>query len=253
MIEDRNKTDLTKSITRAVISYLDDRGCKPIETEVPVEPGWIADVATVITPTRTELADLKLIKRAPRWNDPTRSEWLKQSKELLQLMTILVEVKSSKSDLCNDRKWKVAPPTNLAYLAIPTDLLLLAHAEVNPGWGILVHGTDYVRIDRAPVIRTVTTEQQLAVVHEIALRRDHDTRHERLRDLQKRFRNDQNEYISRTRITSALWAMKAVVRGEYGSAKDCLERHGITSVPAGLMEGIEKLYAVAKPEEAAHG
>ena len=40
MNEDRNKTALTKHVTAAAIAYLDERGCKPIETEVAVEPGW---------------------------------------------------------------------------------------------------------------------------------------------------------------------------------------------------------------------
>lgn len=65
MQDDYNKTAITKTITAAALTYLDERGCKPIETEVLAAAGWISDLAAVVCPTITELTLLKLIKRKP--------------------------------------------------------------------------------------------------------------------------------------------------------------------------------------------
>ena len=57
---DLNKTPLTHRITALAAAFLDAHGFKPVETEVPVASGWVADVASFVYPTMTEAKKLRL-------------------------------------------------------------------------------------------------------------------------------------------------------------------------------------------------
>jgi hypothetical protein len=74
MIDDHNKTSMTKLVTAAAIRWLDEKGFKPVETEVAVADAWIADIAGSILPTNTELINLKLLKRRPNWRQPQNED-----------------------------------------------------------------------------------------------------------------------------------------------------------------------------------
>ncbi len=246
---DRNKTELTHIVTNAVYGWLDERGCKPIETEVPVQHGWVADIASMVSPTLTELVNLKLLKRRPKWNQPGYREWwdvAKQRQQSLGLLTVLVEVKTSRSDFSGDKKWTLPVPTHLAYLAVPQGLVI---DEVPKGWGLLEYSPagKTVTCRVVPEVMNVTVEQQLAVVHGVAVRRDHHTRYERHRAFQKELTVTRNESISRTRVVSAMSAMKSIVRGEHGSVKAALEYYGIRHFPEYALLGLEELWERAKP------
>lgn len=246
MMSDRNKTDLTKEVTSAAIAYLDERGFKPIETEVQVETGWVADIASVIDPTNTEMIALKLARRCPAWTDPARVEWSEAMERSRTLMTALVEVKTSRGDFCGDPKWARPAPANLAYLATPDGLI--ADEELPAGWGHLSLNTSGVMsLKRVPSIHSVTVAQQLSVVLQVAIRRDHDTRYERLRGLMRRQRESRNEQLSITRVLNAMMAMEAIVRGKHGSIETALSYHGIKRVPEYHMRTLETLWAVAAP------
>lgn len=157
MIDDRNKSDLTKQVTAAALMYLDERGCKPIETEVGVASGWVADIAAVLDPTITELVALKLLKRQPRYGCPGYKEWDTQVRQVHRFMTALVEVKVSRSDFSGDQKWTLPLPTNLAYLAFPKGLI--TESEYPAGWGLLEYSieTDCVRCRRRGFCRALRT------------------------------------------------------------------------------------------------
>ena len=124
MIDDRNKTDLTKLVTSAAVRWLDEKGFKPIETEVPVSPGWVADIAGSILPTNTELISLKLIKRGPRWSQPGYpekwKEWEASAAWLRRLLTVIVEVKTSKSDFSGTGNGRSRCPPTLPIWPFPT-------------------------------------------------------------------------------------------------------------------------------------
>jgi len=53
-VTDQNKTELTRKVTAGAATWLTNLGAKPVETEVHVRQGWIADLAAVWCPTRTE-------------------------------------------------------------------------------------------------------------------------------------------------------------------------------------------------------
>lgn len=106
MIADRNKTELTHKVTAAVYRYLDERGFKPLETEVPICEGWIADLGGVIIPTQSELQELKLLSARPRYRQYTpevrvaQEAWYAKAQEMQQLMTMssLVPNKQRRGD-----------------------------------------------------------------------------------------------------------------------------------------------------------
>jgi hypothetical protein len=251
MINDRNKTSLTKSVTQAALAYLDERGCKPIETEVTVCQGWVADLAGVLCPTMTELVLLRLIGRRPNRFGPAYEEWKTKLKQMQRLMTVLVEVKTSRSDFYDDRKWKLSQPTNLAYLAIPNDLPIKPE-EYPEAWGILSYssGTKLMRCVRPPELRPVRVDDQLSVILEIAVRRDNNTRYERLRELQREIRCDQNVRINRMRMTTAMQAVLSIVRGHHESVEGVLDYYGVKEISAHMIEELQQVWAVAPGEKA---
>lgn len=247
MIADRNKTELTRALTAAVVRYLDERGFKPVETEVQVCDGWIADIAGVISPTQTELQELKLIPRAPSWRNGGREKWNEVAKAAQKLMTCLVEVKTSMSDFRNDRKWTWLEkqfPVNLPYIAIPSTLPI-ERSQFPLSWGVLEYNekNDTVRIVQIPEVWRMTVEQQLSVILEIAIRRDHHTRYERIRGFRREMVVAHNADISRTRMQDAIGAVYSIVRGRYESVENCLNYYRIKNLHEHDLELLRRLWA----------
>lgn len=256
MIEDRNKSDMTKLVTAAAYRYLDERGFKPVETEVPICDGWIADLAGVINPTQTELQELKILTPKPRWKHPAHAQWCEDAKNAQKLMTCLVEVKTSMSDFRGDKKWTWLSkefPVNLAYLAIPSALRVDRH-QFPLNWGVLEYSEsrDLVKCIQIPEVWEAPTEQQLSVVLNVAIRRDHHTRYERERGFRREMVANRNEDVSRTRVATAIRAVMAVVNGHsmsgripHASVQEALQYHGIKHVSGWDMEQLEKLWSKA--------
>ena len=255
LIKDRNKTVITRTVTSAAVRYLEWRGCKPLETEVPICNGWVADVAGALDPTITELAALKFIKHRPKWNgastylewwDASRQAektWWEAAKQVQQLMTVLVEVKTSRSDFQNDKKWSLKIPVTVAYLAIPKDLGIRLDKVPVP-WGILEYNavTEDVRLRRVPLIQDVTHEQQRDVVFQIAIRRDHHTRYARMREFRRGATIERNKEVSRIRMGDAMRAMASIVKGQHGSVEGALEYHNIKHFPDYELPGLQELW-----------
>lgn len=257
---DRNKTQITHDVTAATTAWLDEKGFKPVETEVTVADGWCADLAGVIIPTQTELINLKLLNRPPSWNErfstrlgvtrrewtSTRyAEWRSELNRLTRTMTALVEVKTSRGDFCGDRKWMLAVPTDLAYVAYPKGLI---RAEEWPqGWGILEYSTAGVRCVRAPRVHQSSDGQQRDVVLNIGIRRDHHTRYERWREFQREQRLEDAQRKQLTRVGDIAKAVLRVARGERSSLEECLLWTGLRDLPEWVMEPLRDLYG-CKPE-----
>lgn len=170
MILDRNKTELTHAVTKATVAWLEDRGCKPLESEVPIQAGWIADLGGVLAPTLTELRKLKFITSRPHWKNSNCEAWYQHAYSLQRVMTCLVEVKTSRSDFVGDKKWKLPIPTDVAYLAVPHGLV--SPAEWPEDWGILeyIESSDHMRCVRVPALLSAAVEMQRDVILSIAVR-----------------------------------------------------------------------------------
>jgi hypothetical protein len=254
---DRNKTDLTHAVTEAIVRYLDGLGFKPVETEVPICEGWIADIAAVIQPTYTEAVQMKLIKARPRcdyyrlshdaiYRERYESAYAETDASFAALpdpLTALVEVKTSRGDFRGDKKWSAEPPANLCYLAVPRGML--RPDEYPKGWHVVeVSNNGTPRMAARGNLFTVPPKQQMRTVLAIAIRRDHFTRHARLREDRKADRIRQNREQSLTRVRSAVRAVAQIARGEGESVEQVLFWHGIRASPR-LIEELRELWGKA--------
>lgn len=262
MIADRNKTALTHKITDAAYRWLDNHGFKPVETEVWMpgstngdnQKGWVADLASVIYPTQTELINLRFIKRPPPWRyrsgnegyEEKRAAWDSEFKKIFRRMTALIEVKSSRSDFLGDRKWKMIAPTDLAWVAMQTGVASIS--EVPEAWGVLILRGDEVHQLRIPTPRVATVEEHLHVIYQIAIRRDHRTRYAQEREWQKEYRIRDAEEREERKIDKVISAVRDIARGHHGSpnrpilsVKEALEYYGIKKVSWYQIEMLEKL------------
>lgn len=233
---DRNKTTLTHLVTQRAVFWLDRVGFKPVETEVGVAERWVADVAGVCTPTTTELIQLRFLKASPKfprekpghdWQSPPTPEhearvaawqvkqaaWEAARDALPKLLTVAVEVKTSVSDFKRDEKWERPWPTNLCYLAMPTGMI--PQASWPKGWGVILTSADGRRLLRVfpGEWRESPPATQRDVVLAVAVRRDHATRFQRMREVQKKLRVGQIEGKSVTRMTDAIRFVMAVAGG----------------------------------------
>ena len=128
---DRNKTDLTHNVTALAAAYLTARGFHPVETEVPVKKGWVADLASFCYPLEHETKKLKLI--GGKSIVPEIESYEKFIFRYGHLLTAIVEVKTSRSDFTSDWKFKTKIyPANLCYIAYPKGLI--NKEELPAGW-----------------------------------------------------------------------------------------------------------------------
>ena len=201
---DKNKTATTHHITAAAAAYLHMRGCKPIETEVGVIKYGIADIASFIYPTSTEVGKLK-IRRL--WQDALYGE----------LLTVVVEVKASRSDFQRDTKRKFNIfPSHLCYLAYPKGLL--SPDEIPEGWFGLEAAKDEQSIWRTHwqkgAIHNPDAGTVLWTVAAIAIRRDHRTRYSAMRDYIRAVRAKQSDSKRCQRIRYLLEAVVGFLEGK---------------------------------------
>jgi hypothetical protein len=159
-------------------------GFKPIETEIPVEPGWIADIGSFVYPTYTESKRMKIIPSVEfeaektLWKD---YEWLMSRHD--GILTAIVEVKVSRADFNLDQIRKFNSqrplPANLCYIAYPSGII--EDAEIPDGWiGIKCTSegerVSKIIIDKAPFIHPQSVGSVVHFIASVAIRRDHRTR-----------------------------------------------------------------------------
>lgn len=258
-LPERGKTELTQNITRACVLWMDAKGFKPVETEVGISSGWIADVASVIVPTQTECINLKLVRRPPRLDWSRRDDasyqahrsrydaWRADYEKTPGILTALIEVKSSVADFRGDKKWSLSgSPTNLKYVAMPRGMI--PQEKWPTGWGVILYGcsqpelngnvASHLQCVRPSPIYEVSIEQSRNVILQIAIRRDNVGRYERLRKLSQRIRIEDNERKSLDRITHAISFALKIAEGH--SVEESKLYSGIRSpLPPYILEKIE--------------
>ncbi len=264
-MNDLNKTPLTHDVTSAVAFWMDEKGFKPVETEVPMpwvkenEQGWIADLSGVIVPTQTELINLKLLTRAPKYYlsnghfgnpdeeykpNPAYEKWSEELFIKQRLMTCLVEVKTSRGDFVGDRKWNLDIPSDLAYLAVPKGLI--SPDEWPVGWGILEFSENVIRQKRPSFQFTATVEHQRDIILAIAIRRDHNTRYARLREHERDDRQRRNINKVNSNLNDLSRAVIAIAKGDCDNVEQALRRRGIRHANEWTIKELEQLLGIAK-------
>lgn len=247
---DRNKTPLTHDVTTAAIMWLDDHGFKPTETEVQVASGWIADLASVIHPTRSESSILRLVRRKPPYSrDGSRQiEWESVYQGIPKPLTAIVEVKTTRADFRKERtiKWAACRVADLQFIAMPEGMI--PDHEWPASWSVLLMREDKTIkfVPSAPMF--VSVQQRLNVVTQIAMRRDHHTRYERLRAQNRTERDRINDGKTLTRWSTTFRVVSIVMRGgkdrhwRYTSVEDVLKTNNVRGLSADAMSTLHALW-----------
>lgn len=196
---DANKSALTHVATATVAAWMDGIGCKPVETEVPVEGGWILDLAGIWSPTITEAKKSKLLKALVE-----REAMFNSFQAMTHLVrafggrfTVGVEVKTSRADYLRDvgRKYgtlvkpaTLRPVAHLMILACPASVL---GGDIVRDWAVLRLSESCERVIKfdgqwhACPQHPYQIENLMAGV---AIRRDHQTRYASIRRWSKLYR-----------------------------------------------------------------
>lgn len=192
---DRNKSDLTHNVTALAMAYLENRGFKPIETEVFVRNYGVADVGGIVSPTPTEAARLRLAN-AQKFGLADQS-YGEITFRYGPLLTGIIEVKVSRSDFTNDIQSKFSDnwPAHLCYLAYPKGLI--EPHELPQGWmGLEMDSTGYSLRRKHWSVARVHPQHPGDVAlfaTSLAVRADYRTRYARHRTWWKMYRAGKTE------------------------------------------------------------
>lgn len=227
---DQNKTKLTLDVTLAASNWLKDIGAKPIEAEVAINRRWIADLAAMWSPTRTEAQKQKLIPAKLPWRSTgSRARSLEREAAYRAIphdMCIVHEVKVTRADFRRDHKWNKASPADMRMLSIVPGIV--KEEEWPLGWWVIVHdGTTGAvsKVVKRAAITPVTVEQRFRVLMQLAVRRHNRTEYAFMKDLMRHQNDSDNDRINRTRYASMARLMSAIYTGKHESVENCVTRY----------------------------
>jgi len=167
--------------------YLENRGFKPIETEVFIEGFGIVDVASFVYPTPIECHKLRLANEQRFGLD--KQDYGDIQFRYGHILTAVIEVKVTRADWLRDKetKFKQRAPAHLCYLAYPKDLL--EAKDLPEGWlGLEMDSTGY-RVNRRhwnwPMVHPQHPGDVVDFVGAVAIKADHRTRFARHRTMMK--------------------------------------------------------------------
>jgi hypothetical protein len=163
-----------------------------------------------------------------------------------ELLTVLLEIKISRSDFSQDHKWDKPSPTNLKYLAIPSGML--KKEEYPHGWFVLECNKNggVRKCVQVGDLSHIEAEKQMWTLYSIAQRRHYRTEYAWHRDLQKQAREYDAERKSITRMANAVRAVLSIAKG-VRNTEDSLRWHGIKhKLPTYLMEELNQIEGALK-------
>ena len=254
---DDNKTGLTHRATATAAAYLDALGCKPVETEVAIRDGWIADLASYWYPIMAEAKKLHLDRRAREILGVTPET---QPHDFLPRaygsgpFTVLVEVKTAWSDFKrDDRKWRPDPwPAHICFVAYPAGVV--PKEDLPKGWyglELSKNGSTLRKIHRA---FTQPHPQHSGMVIDflaaVGIRRDHRTRHAATKAWAKASRAEDREREVEYSTARLMEGLVRWIQGKHWQSKRCLAdvlpELGIKKTPKYLREAIEFFESLRK-------
>lgn len=252
---DKNKTPKTHRATAIASAYLDSRGFKPIETEVVVYRGWIADLASFVYPTMTETKKLKLTGYKNILSD-VKIEYNDFMYRYSSPLTAIVEVKVTKQDFKKDLERKFSGyiyPAHLCYIAYPKGII-----EGPPaGWIGLEMDSECRRLLRVtrPVLRRdkqcyiyihpQNPGDTIDLIANVAIRREHRTRYASMREWVKTYKAKEKERKKQSKVTDCISIISKWVIGDKfyrdKSLRYYIERNLRTNIPKYLDKDIKYL------------
>jgi hypothetical protein len=256
---DGNKTALTHRVTAVAAAYLDALGCKPVETEVAIRPGWVADLASYWYPTNTEAKKLHLGRRAAQVlgdADDPNPRGLVHRTFGHGPYTVCVEVKISHQDFAKSHsKWIADPPAHICFLAFPHGLV--SAPNVPAGWYGLETSSDGSKLLRVDRTRGTPNAQHpgpvLDFVAQVGIRRDHRTRFAASRDWLKAYRAQDTEQKRQYSASRLLDGLAAWLQGRGWKSerpfRELLPELGIKKVPGYCDDAIDYLESLRRTED----
>lgn len=242
---DQNKTELTLRVTEAAAQWLAGKGFKPIESEVFLCEQWVADIAAMWRPSRTDAEKMKLIPRGC-YHSPERQQ---AYANLPGIMTAACEVKTSKADFYGDDKWRRESPVDLRILAMPKGMI--PKQDWPSGWWILLHSDSgsAVCAGQWGELTPTSDYQRMLTAFRIADRRHNRTAFSYWRDMAKSHRSQENEYTNLLRldvaikfvVDYAMGATNSVTETAVGSGVFNSARLGRTKISKDLMQRLDEL------------
>lgn len=249
-MNDLNKTGLTHRVTAVAVASLDSLGCKPVETEVAIAPGWIADVASYWYPTRTEgkRFGMQKIPLPARLVDAVPDDELDMRVRCWGAgpLTVAVEVKTTAGDFRGDSKWLLPPPAHICILAFPRGVI----EQVPDGWyGMETNaaGDKVQKWHRSYAgIHPQHPGLVLDFVAQVGIRRDHRSRYGALKDWARAYRAEDAENKKRYSAARLLEGLADWTQGKRTAnvepdqpLRDILPGLGIKKIPDYLDETID--------------
>jgi len=230
---DKNKTPKTHRATAIVSAYLDARGFKPIETEVRVYNGWIADLASFVYPTMTETKKLKLTGYKNILGE-AKIEFNDFIYRYSTPLTAIVEVKVTRQDFKIDMERKFSGqifPAHLCYLAYPRGII----EEPPVGWVGLELDKECQRLLR--VTRSVLKRNKynytfvhpqnpgdtIDLIANVAIRREHRTRYQAMRDWLKSYRAKEKQDQKVSDVSELLYWIEKILDGKTRKTETILQ------------------------------
>lgn len=239
---DENKTALTHRVTAIAAAYLDGLGCKPIETEVKIRAGWIADLASYWYPTNTEAKRLHLDRRAREVlgiGQHVEVEGLVPRAYGHGPFTVAVEVKTTPSDFKRDTKWQAREwPAHICLVAFPSGVL--TKGDIPDGWYGLETSRAGTQLRKVhSMIGAYPHSQHSGVVIDfiaaVGIRRDHRTRYTATKAFFKAYYAEERERKARYSGARLLTGLAKWVQGtDWNPGRrlvDVLPELGIKKVP----------------------
>ncbi len=256
---DKNKTPLTHRVTAIAAAYLDGIGCKPVETEVEVQRGWIADVASYWYPSSTEAKKLWLDKRAAELlgvdsRDHYRCQFLPRTYGHGPF-SVLVEVKTSQSDFQRDKKkWLALPPASICFVAYQRGLI--EKEDIPEGWYGLETSMDASKLLRVHRHKGDCHPQHPGLlvdfIAQVGIRRDHRTRYAAHRAFFRSHNAEQRERDVRFSAAGLLQGLHEWIKGDgyrsTQSAAELMSEIGVKKPPKYCVEAIRFFEAMRKKE-----
>lgn len=220
---DVNKTAATHRATATAVYYLAQRGYKPIETEVGVYDGWVADIASFVYPTTTELKKLKLLRKEERGGyrvvpvDAKYHEGLNFTDRYgAGPFTAIVEVKTTKADFLKDVGFKFSGkifPAHFCYVAYPKNL----GVSVPHGWIGLLLNDECDRVVKVELescmddMHPQWPSDMVDLIAAVAIRRHHLTEYAEKRAFVKLYNAKESQRKKEWRLENAVDAIAACI------------------------------------------
>lgn len=263
-----NQTQEHDEIKLLAQGWFLEHGFKPVEFEVPVVSGWIADLAGIIVPTATELQNLKLITRfkEPKfdrelWDNKEATiahgmergnlyrQWRENAESMMNISTMLCEVKISTADYRKDIITKFnKTPASMNFLAYPKGLI--KPENIPTGWfGLERIGEERLKFHVGTLYKK-TYEEMFVTVFALSQRLHNKNQYANISKVMKEERHKRSEMQVNYKIDKVISILTDTLTWRRDDVEETMtERlrvYGVKKVSGYNIETLEKIRQILK-------